>query len=270
MWRKYDQFNWTNRDNYGSEHFTAFQLNPTNCSANAAELCGPITYFRPTIPIPSPYIIENTPGRHRDYNGIELAMNKRYSNRWMANFSFAYNDAKDYWDSSAGYEDPTNIDKQHGFEYAPESGGSGLDSIFTNAKWLSKASGMYTMKWDINLAGSMQFRQGYPFPTAIQVTNRGNGVGTSNVLVDPLGERRLDTVFVADLRVDKAFTFGTLRLIPSFEVFNVGNSNTIQSRRRFMYAYNATSATGSSPANANDISSIIPPRVIRFGLRVNW
>ena len=163
-------------------------------------------------------------------------MNKRYSDRWMANFSFAYNDAKDYWDSSAGYEDPTNIDKQHGYEYAPESGGSGIDSIFTNAKWLTKASGMYTMKWDINLAGSMQYRQGNPFPTAIQVTNRGNGVGTSNVLIEPLGDRRLDNVFVADLRVEKAFTFGTLRLIPSIDVFNDGNSNTIQSRRRFMYA----------------------------------
>jgi hypothetical protein len=269
VWRKYDQFAWSDRLNYGSEHFTEFQLNPTNCSANAD--CGPISYFRANIPLPSPFVYTNQPGRHRDYNGVEVALTKRYTSRWMANASFAYNDAKDYWDSRDGFEDPTNIDRQHGFEYAPESGGSGLDSIFTNAKWLSKASAMYSLPlWDINVAGSMQFRQGYPFPTAIQVTNRGNGLGTVNVLLEPLGDRRLDNVFVADFRVDKVLTFGTFRLIPSVEIFNIGNANTVQSQRRFMYTYNATSGVGSSPSNANDISSIIPPRVIRFGVRVNW
>jgi hypothetical protein len=269
VWRKYDQFAWDDRDGYGSENFVAHTLNPTNCSE--AALCGPITYYTADRTQPSPFVYTNQPGRHRDYNGIELALNKRYSNRWMATASFAYNDAKDYWDSPAGFEDPTNIDKQHGFEYAPQSGGSGLDSIFTSARWLSKASGMYTLPlWDINLAGNLQLRQGYPFPTAIQVTNRGNGLGTSTVLIDPLGERRLDNVFVADFRVDKAFSVGAMRLVPSFDLFNITNANTVQSYRRVMYSFNHATGAGSSPANANDISSIIPPRVVRFGLRVNW
>ena len=51
----------------------------------------------------------------------------------MANASFAYNDAKDYWDSPASYEDPTcgipfiaggvfSCPGRH--IYAPEAGGS--------------------------------------------------------------------------------------------------------------------------------------------------
>ena len=109
---------------------------------------------------------------------------------------FAYNDAIDHWDSAAAYQDPTNIQNLNGHEYAPESGGSGLDSVFTNAKWLFKLNGMYSLPLGINAAGNIQFRQGYPFPQAIQITNRGNGLGNVNVLVDPMGSERLPNVTV--------------------------------------------------------------------------
>ena len=269
VWRKYDRFQWSDRDNWSADNFVERTLTPANCSANA--LCGPVSFFVPTSTIPSPFVYTNQPDRRRNYNGVELALMKRYSNRWQANASFAYNDAKDYWDSPAAYEDPTNINTQNGFEFAPESGGSGIDSVFTNAKWLLKGSGMYTLPWhNIDVAGNVQMRQGYPFPTAISVTNRGGGLGTATVLIDPMGKQRLDNVFVADFRVDKAFRFGSFRLIPSMDIFNVGNANTVQSRRRVMYSYNAATGAGSSPSNANDISSIIAPRVIRFGVRMTW
>jgi len=276
VWRKYDQFRWSDRDNWDSGNFQAFTLNPA-CSGNAICL-GPITYYRPTSAQPSPFLWTNQPDRHRDYNGVEFALVKRFSDRWMANASFAYNDAKDYWDSPAAYDDPTNIANLSGFEFAPESGGSGIDNIFNNAKWLTKASGSYMLPWwDINLAGNMQYRQGYPFPIAVNVTNRtvvstnlGGGVGDTIVLQEPLGERRLSNTFVADFKVEKAFTFGTMRIIPSMDVFNLGNANTILAYRRVMYTHNAGTGAASQPTNANDISGIIAPRVIRFGVRVNW
>lgn len=269
IWRKYDRFQWSDRVNWDSSNFQQFTFTPTNCSAQAT--CGTITYFKPTSTQPSAFIYTNQPDRYRNYNGVELALSKRYSNRWMGNFSFAYNDAKDYWASARAYEDPTNIDKSNGHEFAPESGGSGLDSVFTNAKWLLKASGMYSLPWyGINVAGNTNFRQGYPFPTAIDVTSRGGGLGTSTNLLEPLGDIRLPNTFTLDLRVDKVFQFGSFRMIPSMDIFNVSNANTVQSRRRVMYSLNAATLAGSSPSNANLISSIIAPRVIRFGVRVNW
>jgi hypothetical protein len=277
IWRKYDQFTWSDRDNWNSSSFQAFNFTPA-CTGNA--ICpGSITYYRPaTGAQPSPYLRTNQPDRHRDYNGVELALVKRFSNRWMANASFAYNDAKDYWDSQAAYEDPTNINNQHGYEFAPESGGSGIDNIFNNARWLTKVSGSYVLPWwDINLAGNMQYRQGNPFPIGVNVTNRtvaatggGGGVGDTVVLFEPMGERRLDNTFVADFKVEKAFTFGTMRIVPSMDVFNLTNANTILAHRRIMYNLNAGTGAVSQPANANDISGIIAPRVIRFGVRVNW
>lgn len=270
IWRKYDQFAWSDTDNWDSSNYTAVTVNPS-CTGAAASLCQPFTFYRATSSLPQPFVYTNQPDRYRNYNGVELSLQKRYSDRWMGNVSFAYNDARDYWDSPRAYEDPTNIENLNGAEYAPESGGSGIDNIFTNAKWLFKVNGMYTLPlWNINVSGNMQYRQGYPYPHAITVTSRGNGLGNVNVLLDPLGDNRHPNVVYGDLSVSKAFQFGTMRFTPEMAVFNVGNINTVMARRRFMYSYNATSGAGSSPSNADLISGIVAPRVIRFGVRVQW
>ena len=112
---------------------------------------------------------------------------------------------------------------------------------------------------DINVAGNYNLRQGYPFPQAVQTPSRANRAGTANVLLDTMGDVRLDNVYTLDLRVDKAFTFGTVRFTPSMDIFNVTNVNTVLARRRLQGA-----------SNANNISGIVAPRVIRFGIRVNW
>jgi hypothetical protein len=269
IWRRYDRFSWSPRDGFSSSDFRAVSIDPSNCSPKAD--CGPITYYVATKPQPSPYTTTNQPDRYRSYHGVELALTKRFSNRWLGSASFAYNDARDHWRSADAYQDPTNIDRLDGYEYAPESGGSGLDSVFTNAKWLFKASGMYSLPLGgLNVAGNLQYRQGYPFPRAIQVTNRGNGLGNINVLLAPLGSERLPDVTMLDFRVDRPIQIGQLRLIPSLDIFNLTNANTVQSRRRVMYTFNHATGAGSSPSNANNISGIITPRVIRFGLRVSW
>ncbi len=270
IWRKYDQFAWRDTDNWDSNNFQAFTLSPA-CTGAAAPLCGPVTYYRATSPLPSPFVYTNQPDRYRRYNGVEVALQKRYSDRWMANASFAYNAAKDYWDSPRAYEDPTNIVNLNGAEFAPESGGSGIDNIFTNANWLFKLNGMYTVpRVDVNVSGNMQYRQGYPYPNAITVTSRGNGLNNINVLINPLGETRRPNVVYGDLSVSRAFTFRHVRLVPEMAVFNVGNVNTVLARRRIVYSHNAASGAGSSPANADLISGVIAPRVIRFGVRVSW
>jgi hypothetical protein len=272
VWRNYDQFTWTDRLNWDSTNFQAFTLaTPSNCGPTA--ICPPVTYYRATSPQPSPYIRTNQPGRNRDYNGVEVALTKRYSDRWAANVSFAWNSAIDYWDSLAGVEDPSNLENLNGAAFAPAQAGSGIANVYNNAEWLFKSSGQYTTPlWDIGVAGSASVTQGYPFPQQIAFTNRGNGVADDNTFLFPLGDVRLPNLFVADFRIDKTFTFGGMRIIPSMDIFNLTNSSQILSRRQTQYSYNVINAAGSSSTTLppNNISSIIAPRVIRFGARVTW
>ena len=63
-----------------------------------------------------------------------------------------------------------------------------------------------------------------------------------------------------DFRVDKTFTlYNRVKIVPAMDIFNLLNGNTELSIRGTQNA-----------SNANTISSILAPRVIRFGARVTW
>jgi hypothetical protein len=260
IWRQYDQFLWNDRIGFTSADYRAVPYQATTCPAGAR--CEAITYYEPTRQIPSPNIYTNIPDRYRDFNGFELTFQKRYSNRWQMSASYAYNNAVEHFDSANAYEDPTCVvaTGPGSFQYAPESGGSGIGGIFQNAKSLYlKVSGRYTLPLDINLAGFYNGRQGYPFPQSILTPNRANGGGTAQVLLDPLGDTRLDNLHMMDFRVDKVFRFGNRSLTPTFEIFNLTNANTVLAIKRQQAA-----------TNANTVSGIVAPRVIRFGLQVKF
>ncbi|MCL4848383.1 MAG: carboxypeptidase regulatory-like domain-containing protein [Acidobacteria bacterium] len=262
IWRKYDQFQWNDTIGLTSADYSPVTYTPPSCPGTTNPRCETITYYVPNFTIPAPYVYTNRPDHYRSFNGFELVASKRYSNRWMGTFSFAYNDAVDKWTSPNAYEDPTCVSTMcpSSQQYAPESGGSGIDNVFNNAKWLVKASGMYTLPlWDINVAGNWNYRQGYPFPQSIQSPSRPNRAGIATVLLDRMGDVRLPNTYIMDLRVDKSFNLGTVRLIPSMDVFNLTNVNTVLARRRIQHA-----------TNANNISGIVAPRVVRFGVRMTW
>jgi hypothetical protein len=261
IWRKYDQFAWNDRIGLTSANYVPVNLQPTCTRPDA--VCDAITYYQPTFAIPAAFNYTNTPDRWRDYNGVELVLSKRYSSRWMGNASVAYNGGADHWGSPDSYEDPSCVSDSCPLAgsqlFAPESSGSGIDNVFTNSKWLFKASGMYSLPWSFNVSGVYNLRQGYPFPRGILTPNRANQAGQVTVLLDELGSVRQPDVYTLDLKVERQFTFGTARIMPSFEVFNVTNANTVLARRRNQAA-----------TNANLISGIVAPRVARFGLRVQW
>ena len=257
VWRKYDRFVWNDRDNFTSANYVAVNYQATTCPAGAR--CEAVTYYQPNIQIPSANMYTNIPDRYRDFNGVEFTFQKRMANRWSANFSYAFNNAIDHWDSANAYEDPTNLDRTNGFQYAPESGGSGIGNVFQNSKWLLKASGRVQLPMDFNAALNYLGRQGFPFPQSILSPSRANGAGTTQVLLDPLGDVRLDNLHTLDFRLDRTFRFGTTTIVPALDVFNLTNTNTVQAINRNQAA-----------TNANTVSGIIAPRVMRFGINIHW
>jgi hypothetical protein len=59
--------------------------------------------------------------------------------------------------------------------------------------------------------------------------------------------------------VDKTLRFGNFTVVPAFDVFNLTNANTVQAINRNQLA-----------ANANTVSGILAPRVLRFGVSARW
>jgi hypothetical protein len=258
IWRRYNNFRWDDSTNWTGADYVPVRYQPTGCPSGAR--CDEVTYYNPVSPIPVAYVFTNQPDFWRGYQGLELTARKRLTKGWMMNASFSYNDARVHYDSAKAYEDPTNIENLNNAQFAPESISSGLGNVFVNSTWIFRVSGSYrTPFWGINLAGSYNSRSGYPFIANIQTPSRPNGGDITNVYLDDLGDNRLDTFQTLDFRVDRQFTFGRLKIIPAMDVFNLLNGNTPLSIQPVQ-----------NVGNANQISSILAARVIRFGIRAEW
>jgi hypothetical protein len=279
IYRKYGNFQWNDRTNFTSADYATVSFTPTTGCQGAdglrteASRCQAVTYYEPTIQQPTIITLSNVPGYERVFNGIELTGRKRLSSRWMMNTSFTYNTTDVHFNDFPGAanqasgtagtipisEDPTNRVQREGGQYDYLTTGSGIGNIYVNAKWLFKLSGLYELPFKVNVSGFYNARQGYPFEQGILSPSRQRGAGTVFVLLDNVGEQRLPNYHNIDFHVERPISLATLRFVPSLDVFNLTNSNTVQAIRGTQNA-----------ANANQIQAIVAPRVVRFGVRVNW
>ncbi len=261
IWRKYTNFRWSPTDNWSSDEYRPVQWAPAASTCPAGATCPTVTYYERLRQPPVEYTYTNRPDYWRGYNGVELTARKRMSNRWLMNASFAYNDAPEHYDSPASYQDPTDIEAFNGGQYAPESTSSGIGNVFVNARWIFRLTGAYQLPIvDMNVAAFYNARDGYPFIREVRTPNRPFGGGSTDVNLEKVGDERLPTFQTIDFRIDKPFTFfKQLRVIASMDIFNLLNGNTELSIRGLQNA-----------SNANQISSLLAPRVLRFGVRATW
>jgi hypothetical protein len=285
VWRRYDNFAWSDRQGIASADWVADTFTPdaSACPGDdgtriSAGSCQAVTFFRPTFQQPTVVTLTNIPDFNRNFNGFELMARKRMADNWMLNSSFSFNSTTVNFGGFPGSqpstaaaaitEDPTNREQRNGFQYDYLTAGSGIGNVYVNAKWLFKLSGLYQAPWGVNVSAFYNARQGYPLERTVQVPScvtgqtancRANGAGTVDVLLDPVGESRLPNYHNIDLHVERAVSVRNVRFTPSLDVFNLANTNIIQAIRS---RQNAT--------NANQIQAVVAPRVIRFGVRLNW
>ena len=279
IYRKYGNFQWNDRTNFTSDDWVPLSFTPTTGCQGAdglrteASRCPTVTYYEPTIQQPTVITLSNVPGYERVFSGIELTGRKRMSSRWMMNTSFTYNTTDVHFNEFAGganqasgtagtipiSEDPTNRAVRDGGQYDYLTSGSGIGNVYVNARWLFKLSGLYELPYSINVSGFYNARQGYPFEQGILSPSRQRGAGTVFVVLDEVGELRLPNYHNVDLHVERPVSIANVKFVPSLDVFNVTNSNTVQAIRG---TQNAT--------NANQIQAIVAPRVVRFGVRMTW
>jgi hypothetical protein len=122
--------------------------------------------------------------------------------------------------------------------------------------WTAKIHGTYLGPWDVRITPFLRHQSGQPFGRTFSTTlNYGNNV---RVLAEPIGTRRMDNITILDLRVEKGFQLGGHRRLAGFvDVFNVFNANPEQ---------NTSWSSGSFLRPL----SIVPPRLARLGLKLEW
>lgn len=233
-----------------------------NCgNATCAQTSYTGTYYTLASQLPTTRVETNQDFR-RHFHGLELTARKRMSNKWMMNGSLTLNHAT-YNSSPEGYLD-TIAGDIFGVAALPMDPTNrqfieGEQTLINGSRWVAKLSGVYQLPWGINVAGTLNAREGFPFIPNILSPSRPNGLGQIRVMVEPYATSRYDNLALVDLKAEKKFTFNNLNINASVDVFNVGNSNSVLNR-----------VTTQNAATANRVTEVTGPRVLRFGLRFQF
>jgi hypothetical protein len=227
----------------------AFTANCGNSLCDAASYTG--YYFNgPTL---HSNTIEENLDEYRTYSGLELTARKRLSHHWMMTTSYVYNHEKLFTPTpSLDYLDPTN--------HLPVDLISGYEDGTRNGPHVFKISGMYQLPFDITASANFNAHSNVPFNPTLVGPTRANGLGTATMFIVGTNTERLPAVKTLDLNFDKSIRLGGARRVTlNAAIFNITNTNT---------GLAITARQNSSTANF--LTSIVGPRVVRFGVRVNF
>jgi hypothetical protein len=220
-------------------------------------------------------IVTNRPDYSTGYNGVELTLVKRLSNKWFARAALSYMDWHENLEGSNSVTNPTRTQQTggqagrarsalggpqvDGGQLAPQSGGSGKGDIFYNARWQFVANAMYQLPANFEVATSIFGRQGYVYPIILRLP--GGGDGTQNALAVPtIDDQRYETLWDLDLRLANTIKIGGRTSMQiSLDLFNAFNSGKILARNR--------QANSGAFGDATDVLS---PRILRLGVRFNF
>ncbi len=249
IWRRYHNLQGEYRLGLRSADFVPVAFTAACGNATCDQNSYSVTYWQLPFQQPAGTILRND-GTRRSYQGLELVARKRFSNRWMMNGSITYNDTKWFYGGGpdVDYLDPTNVLQQEGEQVGT-----------SNTRWVAKLTGMYVLPWDVSVAGFLNARDGYPYNRTVLTPTRTGGIGTASVFVKQYAEERYDDFVQFDLRVDKTVKLGPTQWVVSLDAFNLLNSNAVLG-----------AITRQNASNANFVTTILAPRVFRFGVRLKF
>jgi hypothetical protein len=179
----------------------------------------------------------NTPGYQNEYHNIEVAAQKRMSNRWQLVTSYLAT-KRHIWRNGIP-QDPNAAD------FFPRS--QYWDHVF-------KLSGSYDLPLDTQVAAMFTSQSGAVWARDVRFTT-GLRQQTQLILqVEPSDARRLPTQNLLNLRFEKRQRFKYGRAAFQFDLFNATNINS------------ALAVTTRSGASFGRTTSIVAPRVARLGV----
>jgi hypothetical protein len=204
------------------------------------------------LDLPPVNVTMNVPNSDDHFYTWETTGTKRMSNGWslMASFSYTWNYAHEN-----SFMD-TNF-RQNSLPQTPNdliNTGKGGRIEFTD--WSVKLHGTYEAPFGVKVTPLLRHQAGQAFGrTFVATLNYGN----IRIAAEPLDTRRQDHITVFDTRLEKVFRVtANLKLSGFADFYNIFNSNAEQ---------NIGWSSGTSwlrPVN------IIPPRIVRFGTKLEW
>jgi len=208
------------------------------------------------------FILTNPKGLTANYKGVEIQVNKRFSDKWQMVTGLTLGRANAFAKGSGSFIPGGNADTGGigtGLFDTPNSLINAKGRSFWDRPVIFKLAGSYVAPWDLTIGAFLKAQSGVPFPRQIQTDPNLLNQGPITIFAAPVGSTRLPFTKTLDLSVEKKFHIqqqGALGV--SLDVFNIFNSNTI-----------LDAGTLSGPTYLVP-KVILAPRVARVGVRYDF
>jgi hypothetical protein len=203
----------------------------------------------------NPCRIEGVPCEDGNYHTVEVALNRRFKDRWLLLSSFEHTWSKDFRSPAQTTTSALEaLRHSERFLWNPNARRLGQQQ---QTYWNFKVVSRYELPLGFAAGVSYKLQSGFnwarnisvPFPNAGSVT----------VPAEPLDSNRTENVSILDLRAEKKFTLGSAGKVAFlFDLFNATNSNVV------------TNARITSGTRFKEVISVLDPRVFRFGVRYSF
>jgi hypothetical protein len=189
-----------------------------------------------------------------DYHTVEFAAQRRFSGGWMLLTAFEHTWLKQFNGTASSTSELGAAGVGKAYLWRPNQRMFGREST---TLWNYKLVGRYTLPWDFGVSGSYKLQSGLQWGRTLNVSLPG--AGSETIRVEPANSNRAPNVHIVDLRFDRSFRFADrVRATGMIDVFNLLNLGTVTTFRT------------ATAANFKEVTSLLGPRIIRFGFRVEF
>jgi hypothetical protein len=196
-------------------------------------------------------IVRNVPRSDSDYWTWDITVTKRLERHWSIAGGFDH-----VWNRDQANMYFGQAVRQNAYPLTPNDLlNAGPNGRYEFRTWSGKVYGTYEGWRGVRVTPYLRHQSGQPFGRTFTTSlNYGN----VRILAEPIGTRRTDNITLVDVRIEKGIRFAVSRRLAGFvDLFNLFNANPDQTT-------SWSSGTFLRPL------SIVPPRIARLGMKLDW
>lgn len=217
-----------------------------------------VTFWDQLAVYPGNEYMVNPKDAKRDYDGVELTFDKRYSHGWQLKVSYVWQNSRglvgtDFGDSWSGT----------GYYNNPNSHINAIGRFPYERRHQLKIQGMIRGPWGINFGTYFRYLSGRRYTRQIRSTDLGLDLfqGSQTIYAEERGLTGYPELYLWDVKLEKEFRIGGTSFSVWCDVFSVFNSSTTD---------DVYTISSNSSIEYQEVEGIIDPRIFRVGARFEF
>lgn len=225
---------------------------------------------------PERFALTNPDGAYRDYRALTLRADRRFRDGWSMRASVVWSDLEGNTYKSNGYTD----------EWEDRNGQTNADGTLSGfAEWEFKLSGSFDLPWGVATSVYYRYLSGEHWTPTVRVRGLLEN-DRQSIFAAARGSEQLDDRQTIDLRLNKDFDLGRVRLSLMVDLFNLFDADTVTAVRERWgdYRYNfrnhpedsffseafVSDADGESVPRLGSVIEREQAREMRLGLKASF